>query len=329
MEFEKTTGTFPSSDGSCDVAYYVYKPVGLNPKAVLQISHGMCEYIERYEHEGFVADMTARGYVVCGCDHLGHGKTAPNEAELGYFTEYQTLADNQKLLYELMRKTYRRLPYILFGHSMGSFVARDYIVRYGSTLDGVVLCGTSGTSKQPVGFGLFMTSLLEKLRGGHHRSRFVERLANMRRNDSWKDEKDSVSWLSDNKESRERYRSDPFCSFIFTVHAYNRLMRMLKYITSDEWYEAVPKSLPVFIMSGALDPIGEKGEGVREVFDKLNDMELSELRLEIYENGRHELLNCSIRDNVIADLDSWADSVIEGVREKNMLGAEVFRRFMK
>lgn len=327
MEFTKKTGTFPSADESCDVAYYVYTPVGLNPKAVLQVSHGMCEYIERYEREGFVADMTARGYVVCGCDHLGHGRTAPSEAELGYFAEYQTLADNQKLLYELMRKTYRRLPYILFGHSMGSFVARDYIVRYGSTIDGVVLCGTSGTSKQPMGFGLFFTGLLEKLRGSRHRSRFVERLANMRRNDSWKAEKDSLSWLCDSKERRERYHDDPFCSFIFTVHAYNRLMRMLKYVTSDEWYEAVPKSLPVFIMSGALDPIGEKGEGVREVYDKLNDMELSELKLEIYENGRHELLNCSIRDKVIADLDSWADSVIDGVREMNTLGADVFRRF--
>lgn len=328
MNFEKITGTFPSADGSCDVAYYIYKPLGQNPKAILQISHGMCEHIERYESEGFMADMTARGYVVCGCDHLGHGNTAPNDKERGYFAEYETLADNQKLLYDILRKTYRRLPYILFGHSMGSFVVRDYMVRYGDTIDGAVLCATSGTSKQPIGFGLFLTSLLEKLRGDHHRSRIVVALSNLNRNARWKDEHDTCSWLTDSKECRDRYRADPFSSYKFTVHAYNRLMRLLKYVTSDEWYEAVPKSLPVFIMSGALDPVGENGEGVQEVYDKLNDMELSDLKMKLYENGRHELLNCTIRDQVIEDLDKWAAEVIEGVREKNMLGADFFRRFM-
>lgn len=328
MNYEKITGTFPSADKSCDVAYYIYTPLEHAPKAVLQISHGMCEYIERYEREGFISDMTARGYVVCGCDHLGHGKTAPTEDERGYFAEYETLADNQKLLYEIMRKTYRRLPYILFGHSMGSFVARDYMIRYGSTLDGVVLCGTSGTSKQPIGFGLFLTSLLERLRGDRYRSSMVENLSNRGRNDNWKNERDKLSWLTDDKERRDRYRSDQLCTFIFTVRAYNRLMRLLQFISSDEWYEAVPKSLPVLIMSGALDPIGDSGNGAQEVYGKLCDMELSDVRINVYENGRHELLNSSIRDRVIADLDEWATDIIEGVREKNLLGAEFFRRFM-
>lgn len=326
MEYTKKTGAFLSSDKSCDVAYYVFTP-DRNPKAVLQISHGMCEHIERYEREGFVADMTARGYVVCGCDHLGHGKTAPSEAERGYFADYKALADNQRLLYDIMRKTYRRLPYILFGHSMGSFVARDYIARHGSTLDGAVICGTSGANKQ-VGFGLFLTSLLEFLRGGHYRSKLVAGLSNLHRNDSWRDERDTCSWLNDDKENRDRYRADPLCSFRFTVRAYNQLAKMLKYISSDEWYEAVPKNLPVFLMSGALDPLGADGLGVREVFDKLTDMELSNLKLELYPNGRHELLNCSTRGAVIADLDTWADEVIEGVCEQNTLGADAFRRFM-
>lgn len=326
MSYTKKTGTFPSSDGSCDVAYYIFLP-DRNPKAVLQICHGMCEYIERYEREGFVADMTARGYVVCGCDHIGHGRTAPNPKELGYFADYRSLADNQKLMHGLMRKTYRSLPYMLFGHSIGSFVARDYISRYGATLDGAVLCGTSGTSKQPLGFGLFVTSLLKLLRGGHYRSILVVGLANIHRNDSWRDERDTCSWLNDDKENRDRYHSDPLCSFHFTVRAYNQLIRMLKYISSPEWYESVPKRLPIFIMSGALDPLGENGTGVREVFDKLTDMELSELKLELYENGRHELLNCSVRGAVIADLDKWADGVIEGVREQNMLNADAFKRF--
>lgn len=326
MAYTKKDGTFRSADNSCDVAYYIFVP-DRNPKAVLQICHGMCEYIERYEREGFVEDMTSRGYVVCGCDHVGHGHTAPDPSELGYFADYRTLADNQKLMLELTRKTYRSLPYIIFGHSMGSFVARDYIARFGSTVDGAVICGTSGTNKQ-LGFGLFMTSLLEKLRGSHYRSNLVAGLSNLHRNDSWRDEHDTCSWLNDDKENRERYHNDPFSSFRFTVRAYNQMLKMLKYISSPEWYEAVPKRLPVFIMSGALDPLGENGKGVQEVFDKLTDMELSELKMELYENGRHELLNCKIRDNVIADLDKWADEIIEGVREQNMLGDDVFRRFM-
>ncbi|HHW24823.1 MAG TPA: alpha/beta fold hydrolase [Bacillota bacterium] len=329
MEYEKIAGTFPSADGSCDVAYYIYRPKEQNPKAVIQVCHGMCEYIERYEREGFMSDMTARGYVVCGCDHLGHGRTAPSEEELGYFAEYEPLADNQKLLYDIVRKTYRRLPYILFGHSMGSFVARDFMVRYGTSIDGVVLCGTSGTSKQPLGFGIFLTSLIERLRGDHYRSKLVANLADTGRNKSWKNERDSLSWLTDVKECRDRYRNDPLCTFKFTVRAYNRLMRLMQYISSDAWYEGVPKSLPVLIISGMLDPIGADGEGVREVYDKLNEMELSDLRIKLYEGARHELLNSSIRDKVIEDLDEWATDIIEGVREKNTLGAEFFARFIR
>ena len=213
MSYTKKTGTFRSSDDSCDVAYYIFTP-DRNPKAILQICHGMCEYIERYEREGFVSDMTARGYAVCGCDHIGHGHTASSEGELGYFADYKSLADNQRLLYDLMRKTYRSLPYILFGHSMGSFVARDYIARHVSTVDGAVICGTSGINKQ-VGFGIFLTSLLELFRGGHHRSLLVAGLSNLHRNDSWRDESDTCSWLNDDKENRARYYADKLSSFTF------------------------------------------------------------------------------------------------------------------
>ena len=137
MGYNKTTGEFLSSDGESRIGYYIFTPDS-PPAAVVQISHGMCEYAERYEAGGFVSAMTDAGFVVCANDHIGHGRLAYESGTLGHFTDYRVMPDDLHILNGIVRKTYRSLPYILLGHSMGSFVAREYIVKY-SDIDGAVM----------------------------------------------------------------------------------------------------------------------------------------------------------------------------------------------
>lgn len=312
--YKKTSGTYLSSDKQHNIAYYVYTPDS-NPSAVLQLSHGMCEFLERYEN---LADWFAeRGVVVCGNDHLGHGGSCSNDDDYGYLGEKdgaEHLADDLEGLRLIMRKRYRSLPYIMLGHSMGSFAARAYAVRYPDSLDGLILSGTTGGEKH-IGAAIFLAKLVAALRGGRYRSRFLRRLANGRCLGRFKGEKDPTAWLSKDMESRRNYKEDKRCSFIFTAQGYRDLFGLIKDISSDEWIAAYPRQLPTLIISGTDDPVGGYGAGVQSLCDKLQDAEVYELSLKLYQGFRHEILNEPERFTVYQDIYDWIMQVREGVLE--------------
>ena len=166
MGCKKRSGDFLSSDGHSRTSWFIWTPEEAVPSAILQISHGMCEYIERYESEGFIDAMTSAGFVVCGNDHIGHGRCAQENGDLGYFTDFSNLVDDLHTLNGIVRQTYRSLPYILLGHSMGSFVAREYIVKY-DDINGAIICGTSA-GNQPLRAAVMLAATLARLRGERH-----------------------------------------------------------------------------------------------------------------------------------------------------------------
>lgn len=310
MSYIKSEGTFLSADRKTEVHYVRYIPEG-NPIAILQISHGMCEHLGRYELEGFVSALTEQGIVVCGNDHLGHGQTASSESELGYFEDYRNLVDDLHTLNGILRKTYPRLPYVLFGHSMGSFLARAYMVTY-SDVDGVILCGTSA-GNQPLGLAKALASMIAALRGDHHRSKLLRALSFAGYNKAFAAERDGNSWLSALPAVRARYRDDEKSGFLFTATAYRELFKLLAFVSSDDWAREVPLSLPVFLIAGDADPVGDNGEGVKEVYGRLEDHELNELKMKLYPGGRHEIHNDLCREEVMADVVAWIREVAEGV----------------
>lgn len=313
MNCKKTTGTYLSSDKEHNIAYYVWTPE-IPPVAVLQISHGMCEFMERYEEFAFY--LTERGIVVCGSDHLGHGNSASAE-DRGFFGRTGGdghLVDDIEGLRLIMRRRYRSLPYILLGHSMGSFIARVYMVKYSDALDGVILSGTSG-GDVPIKFGLFISGLLIKLRGERYRSKWLKNLTSKDNNKRFKSEKNTVSWLSKDENIRGKYLADERCSFIFTVRGYNVMFKLLRDISAEDWAPSVPKGLPVFIISGADDPVGNYGTGVQLVCDRLQDAEIYDLSMKLYPGCRHEILNEIERETVYSDICDWIMKVREGVLE--------------
>ncbi len=307
--YEKITGTFTSSDGESKVPYYVYIPNG-NPFAVLQISHGMCEYIERYEKEGFVSSLCNAGIVVCGNDHLGHGPTVSDE-NLGYFTDYERLAEDNHILNGIVKKRYPSLPYVLFGQSMGSLVTRDYVTKY-DDIDGAVFSATTAKD-QPLGAAKLLAILICALKGERHRSKLLDKLTFGSYNKGFEIENDKVSWLTSDPSVRQRYSNDKYCSYKFTSAAMRELAKLLISISSAEWVEKVPISLPVLIVSGDKDPLSDGGEGIKELYAALEDHEMNELKMKLYSGGRHEIFYDACREEAMSDLIEWVKEVADGV----------------
>jgi alpha-beta hydrolase superfamily lysophospholipase len=313
MAYTKEQKSFISPDKETEIVYYVYTP-DETPKAVFQIIHGMCEYMERYEH--FAEYLCDKGIVVCGFDMRGHGKSAKTKDDLGYFGAkkgYDYFSKDTEELRLIMREKYRRLPYIMFGHSMGSLVLRDYIVDHGTDIDGAILSGTVG-GKYPLKQGIALTEFTARFKGGRSRRESLKD-AIMKVFDMEFEEKTPRAWISRDTNVGIENDKDEMCDFTFTSRGFNDLLHLYDNVSYPEWAEDVPKSLPIFIISGSDDPIGGKGKGVTEVYESLVDAEINNLTFKLYEGARHELVNETNKEEVFEDIHDWCESVIEGVVE--------------
>lgn len=304
MNYLKTTGTFLSSNQHNNITYYIYKP-SQNPKAIVQISHGMCEYIERYEF--FIEFLTKQNILVCGNDHLGHkGSTSPDNV-LGYFAPkdgWKYLAKDLAILTRLVKKQYPNTPYYLFGHSMGSFVARLYISKYYHLIDGVIISGTSGTNPFTPA-GMLLAKSVQKIKGSYYRSDFIQNTMFGKYNNKFETATSPFDWLTRDCDIVQKYEADSNCNFIFTTSAFIDLIKLLSIISTEKWYNSVPSSLPIFIMSGKMDPLGNYGKGILEVYGRLLGRGIKDLTIKLYPEYRHELLNEIGKEVVYKDILHW------------------------
>ena len=313
MSYTKEQKSFMSPDKETEIVYYVYTP-SVTPKAVFQIIHGMCEYMERYEH--FAEYLCDKGIVVCGFDMRGHGKSAKTKDDLGGFGKkkgYDWFSKDTEALRLIMREKYRRLPYIMLGHSMGSLVLRDYIVDHGTDIDGAIIMGTVG-GKYPLKQGIALTEFTARFKGGRTRQESLKD-AIMKVFNMDFPEKTPMAWISRDTNVGIENDKDEMCDFTFTARGFNDLLHLYDNVSYDQWAEDVPKSLPILIISGSDDPIGGKGEGVTSVYESLKEAEVNHLTLKLYEGARHELVNETNKEEVFDDIHAWCDDVIEGVVE--------------
>lgn len=307
---EKTEGIFRSSDGIHDIAYTVWTPDDL-PRAVVQIVHGMNEFVDRYDE--LANYLAAHGIVVCGDDHLGHGRTAKTSDDLGFFGEKdgdRFLVEDVLTLNKIMKKKYRSLPYILLGHSMGSFISRAYVSVHPETVDAFVVSGTAGKG-QPFGLGKLVCSVVAAFRGNRYRSKLIKKLAFSGYNKRCKGDY-GVEWVTTDPVNLSKYAGDPKSTFDFTVRAYHDMFSLLSYVNSDEWYDLMPESLPILFVAGKEDPVGNYSKGVVEVADRLSD-KMSDLTVKLYDGERHELHTGLKRQEYFADLLEWINERIDGV----------------
>ena len=297
---------YPSRDGNTEVHAIAWRPEG-EMKAILQLSHGMVEYTDRY-HD-FAAYLCSQGICVVGNDHLGHGKSVQARTEYGYFTRRcgnACLLGDMHTLRQRMQERHPGVPYFLLGHSMGSALVRQYMALYGDGLKGVLLLGvTKNQSRLTLTVGQGLCLLLGLLRGGHHRSRLVNRLAIGCFNRRFKPCRTRADWVTSDPEKLEAYVKDPLCSFTFTVNAYYNLMQSMRKLRRKEALFMIPKGLPILLAAGTEDPVGGFGRGVRKIYTDYRRAGLRDVTLQLYPGARHELLQETIRERVYKDLYDW------------------------
>lgn len=281
------------------------------PKAVVQIAHGMAEHSGRYQR--FADRLTAAGYAVYAGDHRGHGRTARTPRDRGYFTDrdgFDTVVADLDLVGERARGDYPDLPFILFGHSMGSFLSRAYAIAHGDKLDALVLSGTAASPGLLGKVGRFIATAEGRLRGRRHPSKLMNTLSFGQYNKAFKPNRTEYDWLSRDPAEVDAYIADPDAGGIFTAGFYADLLGGLARVNDDAEVARIPKTLPVYVVSGSDDPVGGHATGVRQVADQLVRSGVRDVSLKLWPQGRHELLNETNRDEVMDDLVRWLDSQV-------------------
>lgn len=310
MEIIRKEYTVSSKCGVADIYARCWMPVdGVN--AIFQISHGMAEHGERYED--FASYLCSKGFAVVVEDHMGHGKSINTDDDLGYFGEnngWDALVEDERAVTELIKADFPDVPVIFFGHSMGSFVAREYILRYGNDerIKGAIFCGTSG--KNPAAaVAIHLAGAIAKAKGGRHRSEFINKMAfgpyNMKT-----EKRTAFDWLSTDKGQIDKYVADKYCGFVFTAAGYKDLFTILTKISGKDWYTKLPE-LPILLPAGDMDPVGNYGKGVKQVYNDLIQSGHKDVTIKLYPGMRHEVLNEVENKKVYEDIAAWALSKIK------------------
>ncbi len=279
------------------------------PRAIVQIVHGMIEHIQRYDE--FAKYLISKGYLVVGHDHLGHGWSVNSTEEWGYFSDdpSRTLVQDIHQLRVNMKKRYPNLPYFILGFSMGSYLMRRYLADHGSGLSGVILMGTGHVSPALARFGIEFTKLYALIRGWKHRSLLVR---GMMYNKSYSqydmtNRNPERSWLSTDPQVLINALEDPACRFNFTLNGYLGLFETVAFACSMKNVRQIPRNLPVLIVSGEKDPVGGLGKGVIRFSRMCNKAGLKDKTLKLYGGDRHEILHERDKDVVFEDILNWME----------------------
>ena len=292
-----------SSDKEHMLKGKVYLPDG-EPKGIMHVVHGMTEYIGRFD--GFMREMCETGFIVFGYDHLGHGQTVRDDSELGFIAEengWQLLVDDVFVFGSAMKKEYgEKLPFILMGHSMGSFIVRLAAEKYDHQ-DKLIIMGTGG-SNPASRIGLVLCRREIAVRGRRGYSKLLQTAAFGTYNNKFKKENDPYAWLSVKKENRDKYRKDKLCTYMFTNSAMYDLIMLNRLCNEKNWFWNMNKTKPILLVSGSDDPVGDYGKGVTKVYDRLKAAGAN-VSVKLYEGYRHEILNDYCRDQVIKDIKAF------------------------
>ena len=298
---------FKDSDG-VNIFVYKWMPEG-DIKGVIQIAHGMAETAARYER--FAEFLTKNGYVVFANDHRGHGKTAGSVEKLGYIADEDGFNWMVKDMHELnciIRDEYKNMPVFLFGHSMGSFLSQRYIQLYGKDLKGVILSGTNGKQGPIIDLGIFVASIEIKKHGRKEKSELLNNMSFGSYNKAFKPCRTDFDWLNRDEAEVDKYIKDPYCGTVFTTSFYYDLLRALKDMYRHKNINAIPKELPIYIMAGTMDPVGNKGKGVIKLYNMYKSLNIKDVKYKLYKDGRHEILNEINKDEVMTDIGTWLNN---------------------
>ena len=293
---------------SLDVIYLV--PV-TTPKALVIVLHGMSEHKERYNY--FLEQLAANAYLPVIYDHRGHGKSVKSPEDLGYFysDDATSLSEDAKIIITYFKERYPHLKVILFAHSMGTLVARNYLSKYDKELTKLILCGPP-TKNNLVDVGLSLAKLANTFGNPKKANKFLDKLTFGNFNKKYQEPNE---WLSKNPENVKIYNNDSLCGFTFTTNGFLNLYTLQKYAFETKRYQVNNKSLQILLIAGSDDPVIRSLQKFQELQTFLQDLGYNNTKSLIYKDLRHELLQENSRDLIIQD-------ILEFIRKKEIYEKE-------
>ena len=281
------------------------------PKGIIQIIHGMAEYIDRYDD--LAKHFVNHGFVVCAEDHIGHGKSAPDPSEYGNMPVKggkDILLGDVRTLHKMVVALYPGVPSIIYGHSMGSFIARAYIARFGDDISACVLSGTGNVPAALSKAGGTLARVLATARGEKHRSPLIDNMGAGAYGKQIENARTPLDWLSTDDSVVDAYIADDLCGFMFTVGGYATLLDLTAEVVTPACAGSVPKKLPIFLVAGDGDPVGDMGKGVHAAAELLRAAGVECVDEKIYRGMRHEIHNEIGHEQVYDDVTSWIEQAI-------------------
>lgn len=279
----------------------------VQPKAVLQIVHGIAEFVERYD--AFARYLNEQGFVVVAEDHMGHGQSVNGEGIQGYFHGgwFNAVADTCHLLEET-QKEYPDLPYVLFGHSMGSFMARTILCRYpDSGISAAIICGTGWQPTFALPALLKVVGAVCAKTGETNPSDRLQNIVFGSYNKKVEHQRTDYDWLSRDTKIVDAYIAHPLCGFTASCGLLQEMMKGIYYIQKSENLKKMRKDLPVFFIAGGDDPVGDYGKGVYHAASAFKKAGMQDVSVRVYPLCRHEILNEINREEIFADIAEWVE----------------------
>jgi alpha-beta hydrolase superfamily lysophospholipase len=258
--------------------------------------------------------LAAHGYLAVANDHLGHGKSITNPEDQGFFANdngWEYVVQDMEKLHDITAEEYPGIPYVMFGHSMGSFLTRTYIIKHPDKYDAVILSGTGHQAKPIVLAGYTLASAAVKLHGSRGDGTKLNGVAFGAYNNGFKNPRTEYDWLSRVESEVDKYMADPLCGFVATVGLFRDMMGGIKFITNQKNINTMSKTQPVYFMSGACDPVGDNGKGVERAYKAFCDAGLYDVKMKLYPGGRHEMLNEENKYDVYNDILEWLEEKVK------------------
>ncbi len=304
---------YRSSDGKTQIRALTWEPEkspGIAPAGIVQIVHGMSEHVERYDE--FARYLVSRGYIVCANDHVGHGKSVSDPSEWGCLPSVGgkdvLINDVHELRKTVASRYARQTPYIMFGHSMGSFIVRAYLARNAAGLGAAVICGTGQQPLLLSKFGNIIARRIASSKGEAYKSAFLDGLGAGAFAKKIENARTPFDWISTDDAVVDAYIADESCGVMFSAGGYATLTDLTGEVVTAAAAQAVPAELPLLFIAGALDPVGDNGKGVERAVEQYRRAGVKDIDLKLYEGMRHEILNEPGRAEVFADVADWIDA---------------------
>lgn len=307
---KKYTEKIASTDSKNNLNVIIWE-TEKEPIGVLQIVHGMAEYIDRYDN--FAKYMTEHGFNVIGHDHLGHGHSVSDERDYGFFAEEngdKFIIEDMHSVTQYAREKWEELPNFILGHSMGSFCLRQYLTKYSNDVFGAIIMGTGWIPSAAALLGKTIATNTCKSKGSHTVNPLLIKLTLEPYNKPFAPARTNCDWLSRDEKQVDLYVNDKLCGFDFTAGAYKDFFTVLEKIAKNRQLIGMRKSLPILITSGSVDPVGGK-----KACEKLNAQYkrcgIDDVTLKLWENDRHEILNELDKSDVYDYICTWLKNKIQ------------------